>query len=141
MILQFSAYAQTLSMENVTLNLQGLLQTHLKGQNKLVIQNIYAQTGNKPLWIGSHNTKKMSQLIQALKDPLFNYKNKQFDQKAIKKLLYSLDNNTVSAKKQAAVYARLDLLLSNSMVRLVQDWISCLATLWCVWYVSSFKET
>ena len=107
-------------MENVTVNLQNLLQTHLKGQNKPVIQNIYAKTGNKPLWIGSQNRQKMSQLIQALKDPLFNYKNKQFDQKSIKKLLYGLDNNSVSAKKQAAVYARLDLLLTNSMVRLVR---------------------
>jgi len=119
-IFQFSVYAQTLSMENVTVNLQNLLQTHLKGQNKPVIQNIYAKTGNKPLWIGSQNRQKMSQLIQALKDPLFNYKNKQFDQKSIKKLLYGLDNNSVSAKKQAAVYARLDLLLTNSMVRLVR---------------------
>ena len=118
--IHFSAYAQALSMENVTIDLQSLLQTHLKGQNKPIIQNLYAQTGNKPLWVGTHNTKKMSQLIQALKDPLFNYKNRQFDQKAIKKLLYNLDNNTVSAKKQTAVYARLDLLLTNSMVRLVR---------------------
>ena len=118
--IQFSAYAQPLGMEDIAINLQGLLQTHLKGQNKTIVQNIYNQTGNKPLWIGSQNTKKMSQLIQALKDPLFNYKNKQFDQKGIKKLLYSLDNNSVSAKKQAAVYARLDLMLTNSMVRLVR---------------------
>ena len=119
-ILHFSAYAQALSMENITGDLQGLLQTHLKGQNKAIIQKIYAQTGNKPLWIGSQNRKKMSQLIQALKDPLFNYKNRQFDQKAIKKLLYNLDNNSVSSGKQAAVYARLDLALTNSMVRLVR---------------------
>ena len=118
--IQFSAYAQTLSMEDISINLQSLLQTHLKGQNKPIIQNIYAQTGNKPLWIGEYNTKKMSQLIQSLKDPLFNYKNKPFDQRAIKKLLYNLDNNSVSKKKQAAVYARLDLLLTNSMVRLVR---------------------
>jgi len=107
-------------MENITVNLQGLLQTHLKGQNKAIVQNIYTNTGNKPLWIGSQNRKKMSQLIQALKDPLFNYKNRQFDQRSIKKLLYSLDNNSISAKKQDAVYARLDLLLTNSMVRLVR---------------------
>jgi len=119
-ILHFSAYAQALSIENITGDLQGLLQTHLKGQNKAIIQKIYAQTGNKPLWIGSQNRKKMSQLIQALKDPLFNYKNRQFDQKAIKKLLYNLDNNSVSSGKQAAVYARLDLALTNSMVRLVR---------------------
>ena len=120
MIIQFSAHAQTLSMENISGNLQSLLQTHLKGQNKAIVQNIYAQTGNKPLWIGTQNRKKMSQLIQALKDPLFNYKNKQFDQKAIKKLLYNLDNNTFSTSKKSAVYARLDLLLTNSMVRLVR---------------------
>ena len=119
-ILHFSTYAQALSMENITVNLQGLLQTHLKGQNKAIVQNIYTNTGNKPLWIGSQNRKKMSQLIQALKDPLFNYKNRQFDQRSIKKLLYSLDNNSISAKKQDAVYARLDLLLTNSMVRLVR---------------------
>ena len=120
MTLQFSASAQTLNMENISGNLQNLLQTHLKGQNKTIVQNIYARTGNKPLWTGTQNTKKMSQLIQALKDPLFNYKNKQFDQKAIKKLLYNLDNNSVSSGKQAAVYARLDLVLTNSMVRLVR---------------------
>jgi murein L,D-transpeptidase YcbB/YkuD len=107
-------------MENITINLQSLLETHLKGKNKDIVKNIYIQTGNKPLWIGTHNTKKMSQLIQALKDPLFNYKNKAFDQKAIKKLLYYLDNNSISTKKQSAVYARLDLLLTNSMVRLVR---------------------
>jgi murein L,D-transpeptidase YcbB/YkuD len=107
-------------METVSSNIESLLQTHLKGKNKPILQNIYTKTHNKPLWVGSQNTKKMSQLIQALNDPLFNYKNKQFDQKAIKKLLYSLDNNRVSVAKQTAVYARLDLLLSNSMVRLVR---------------------
>ncbi len=74
----------------------------------------------KPLWIGKQNEKKMSQLIQALNDPLFNYKNKSFDQKSIKRLYFLLDNNEISAAKQAAVYARLDLVLSNSMVRLVR---------------------
>jgi len=107
-------------MENISQNLQNLLQTHLKGKNKPIIENIYAQSDNKPLWIGVKKKKKMSQLIQALKDPLYNYKNKPFDQKAIKKLLYLLDNNTISTQKQTAVYARLDLLLTNSMVRLVR---------------------
>ena len=120
MTLQLSLYAQTLNMQNITTNLHGLMQTHLKGQNKPIVQNIYNQTGNKPLWVGSQNSKKMSQLIQALNNPLFNYKNKPFDQKSIKKLLFNLDNNSVSVKKQAAIYARLDLLLSNSMVRLVR---------------------
>jgi murein L,D-transpeptidase YcbB/YkuD len=119
-IIQLSAYAQTLSIENISNNIQNTLHTHLKGQNKTIVENLYAQTGNRPLWIGTQNEKKLSQLIQALKDPLFNYKNKPFDQKAIKRLFFLLDNGEISQNKKAAVYARLDLMLTNSMVRLVR---------------------
>lgn len=62
----------------------------------------------------------MSQLIQALNDPLFNYKNKSFDQASIKRLYYQLDNDVFNEAKQVAAYARLDLLLTSSMVRLVR---------------------
>jgi murein L,D-transpeptidase YcbB/YkuD len=107
-------------MESITQNLQHAIETKLKGKNGNIVKEIYTKTGNRPLWIGAQNTKKMAELIQALKDPLFNYKNKPFDQKAIKKLLYYLDNNTIPLSKRAAVYARLDLLLTNSYVRLVR---------------------
>lgn len=115
-----SLHAQALSIENISLNIQNSLPTHLKGKNKAIVQNLYAQTGNKPLWIGKKNRKKMGELIQALNDPLFNYKNKSFDQRSIKRLFFLLDNNEIPLNKQAAVYARLDLILSNSIVRLVR---------------------
>ena len=107
-------------METITHNLQHSIETKLKGENGKVVKEIYARTGNKPLWVGMENSEKISTLIQALKDPIFNYKNKSFDQKSIKKLLYYLDNNTIPTSKKAAVYARLDLLLTNSYVRLVR---------------------
>jgi len=112
--------AKALTMENISLYIQKGLQTRIKGENKAIIQNIYAKIGNKPLWIGSKNAKKTAELIQALNDPLFNYKDKSFDQASISHLYYMLDNNTLSASKKAAVYARLDLILSSSMVRLVR---------------------
>ena len=119
LFLQLNLYAQSLSIETISSNIQNSLHTHLKGQNKAIVQNLYARTGSRPLWIGIQNKKKMSQLIQALNDPLFNYKNKSFDQRSIKRLFFLLDNSDVSTGKQAAVYARLDLMLSNSFVRLV----------------------
>ena len=112
--------AQALSIENISNNIQSSLPIHIKGQNKDIIQNIYAKTGYQPLWIGNKNKNKVSQLIQALNNPLFNYKNKSFDQTSIKRLFYLLDNGEVSQAKQAAAYARLDLILSSSMVRLVR---------------------
>lgn len=119
-IFQITLYAQTLSMENISQNIQRGLQTSIKGQNKSIIQNIYKQTGYQALWIGNKNAKKASHLIQALNDPLFNYKDKSFDRAAISRLYYLLDNTQPSVQKQAAIYARLDLVLTSSMVRLVR---------------------
>jgi murein L,D-transpeptidase YcbB/YkuD len=115
-----SLFAQPLSIETISANIQHDLQTKLSGQNKAIVRNLYNRTGNKPLWIGAANKQKMSQLIQALNDPLYNYKEKLFNQKAIKKLTYMLDNNQYSASKKAAVYARLDIVLSSAFVHLVR---------------------
>ncbi len=119
-LLQINLSAEALSIENISAHIQQGLQTRIKGQNKPIIQNIYANTGDKPLWIGSKNSTKTSHLIQALNDPLFNYKNKSFDQTSIKHLFYQLDNREISQSKQAAAYAKLDLVLTSSMVRLVR---------------------
>jgi len=120
LLLTFSLHAEPLNMENVGQNIQTSLPTLLKGQNREIVTNIYTQTNYIPLWVGKNNERKTSQLIQAMKDPLFNYKEKSFDQKAIAKLYYMLDNNEISGQKKTRVYARLDLLLTNSMVRLVR---------------------
>ena len=109
-----------LSMENISKNIQKGLQTSIKGQNKSIIENIYKQTGNQALWVGNKNAKRASHLIQALNDPLFNYKDKSFDRAAISRLYYLLDNTELGIQKQAAVYAKLDLVLTSSMVRLVR---------------------
>ena len=119
-LFHINLYAEALSIENISAHIQKGLQTRIKGQNKPIIQNIYAQTGDKPLWIGSQNRTKTSHLIQALNDPLFNYKNKSFDQTSIKHLFYQLDSGEISQSRQAAAYAKLDLVLTSSMVRLVR---------------------
>ena len=113
-------FAQALTIENISADIVQGLNTRIKGKNKTIIQNIYTQTGNQPLWIGKNNERKTAALIQALNDPLFNYKNKSFDQSSISRLFYMLDNGEVSTAKKATIYARLDLILTSSMVRLVR---------------------
>ena len=108
------------SLQEVSLHLKSSLDTKLKdsNKNKPIIKEIYKAFDNQPIWVS--DSTKVSTLIQALKNPMYNYKNKAFDQKSIKKLLYYLDNNTISQQKKALVYARLDLLLTNSYIRLVR---------------------
>jgi len=116
LLLYTTIYA--ISIQDVNIHLQTSLQTKLKGKNAPIIKEIYKSFDNQPIWVG--DSAKMSSLIQALKNTRYNYKNKAFDQKAIKKLLYYLDNNTISDTKKAMVYARLDLLLTNSYIRLLR---------------------
>jgi len=119
-ILTLYSSAQTLSMGSIGAEIQNAVDTHLKGPNKPLVKKLYEETGYRPLWFGNSNQAKTSELIQALHDPLFNYKNKSFDQRAIKHLFYLLDNHQVPPEKKAAVYARLDLLLTNAYYRLVR---------------------
>jgi murein L,D-transpeptidase YcbB/YkuD len=84
------------------------------------LRNIYESFGNRPLWIGKGNADKMSAMIQALENPLFNYKQKPFDRQSIKKLLYYLDNDRLPAATRAEIYARLDVMLTNSFYRLAR---------------------
>ena len=120
LVFHSALYAEVLSLETISTNIQYDLQTRLKGQNKNIVKNIYKKNSYRPVWIGPKNKTKMAALIAALKDPLFNYKNKSFDQKAIARLFFQLDNGDIPAHKKAKVYARLDLMFSNSYVRLVR---------------------
>lgn len=119
-LLTITTWSETLDLDTIKAQIQNSLQTHLRGQNKNIVQNMYVKTRYEPIWVGPENESKMSQLIAALKNPLFNYKNKPFDQKSIRKLLYKLDNAQISLHKKAAVFARLDVSLSNSFVRLIR---------------------
>jgi murein L,D-transpeptidase YcbB/YkuD len=120
LFLQINLYAQPLTIENISINIQNSLDTRLKGQNKNIVKHLYDKSDNQPIWFGKKNKEKLTQLIAAFKDPLFNYKNKAFDQKAIGRLFYRLDNGQIKSSKKSAVYARLDLMLSNSYVRLIR---------------------
>ena len=114
------ANAQTININEIAQHIQNTLYKVVKGKNRAIVESIYAQSAYKPLWTGGSSKRKTSQFIQALNDPLYNYKGKSFDQKSIKKLLFMLDNNQISNSKRAAVLARLDLIFTNSMVRLVR---------------------
>jgi len=119
-LIHTTIYAEVLNIDTISSNLQNALQTRIKGVNKNIVNHIYSQNNYQPLWVSANSETKMSQLIAALKDPLFNYKNKSFDQKAIGRLFFQLDNGEVNSDKKAAIYARLDLMLTNSFVRLVR---------------------
>ncbi|MGW8168571.1 MAG: L,D-transpeptidase family protein [Sulfurovaceae bacterium] len=101
---------------NISKEIKISIDNHLIGKDALLVQNLYVNTGHTPLWI--NNNKKMQELLSALKDPLFNYKEKDLGQREIEKLLFMIDNNEIHNKM--ALYARLDVALSSSFVRLVK---------------------
>ncbi len=86
---------------------------------KNIIRSIYAANNYAPLWTNISQRERLSQLLSALNNPTFNYKQKSFGQGSIKKLFYYLDNNQVPEKNKAAVYGRLDVALTNSFVSLI----------------------
>lgn len=113
-------YAGVISNEAISLSIQSTIDTKLKGRNRAIIQALYERNGFIPIWIGNNNKHQQSQLIKALNNPLYNYKNKPLGSKKIKHLFFLIDNNQISSQKKIEIYARLDVLLSNSFVSLVR---------------------
>jgi len=109
-----------ISNESISNAIKAAIDTKLSGRNKNIVKTLYERNGYSPIWIGEQNKHRQSELIKALNNPLYNYKNKPMGSKSIKKLFFLLDNNEISSSKKVAVYARLDILLSNSFVSLVR---------------------
>ena len=117
---QFPLFGKSFYIDTISSNIQKSLPLTIKTKNRTIVQNLYQSNQYQPLWVGKKNRLKMSQLIQALNDPLFNYKHKSFDQNSIKQLFFILDNNQLSSTQQTSIYARLDLILSHSLIRLIR---------------------
>lgn len=113
-------YATPLTIKNLQTEINNSLNYNLQSKNQQLVRQMYAYTQNNPIWVINQNDKKSSALLSALKNPLFNYKNKSFDRKTIKSLFYLLDNNQITQQEQVVLLARLDVTLSNAFVGLVQ---------------------
>lgn len=112
-------FADQTQQIDITFEIKNSLSNHLVGKNNKIIQNMYATANYQPLWVGYENRKKMYDLLSALQDPMYNYKEKDFGRNKIEKLSYMIDNHQIDESKMAAAYARLDVMASTSFVALV----------------------
>ncbi len=117
LFLIFSNYF--LNAESINNDLiKSTLSNSLRSNESALVQNLYENTGYYPLWTGEQNQQKTNELLSALKNPLFNYKEKDFGQKEIEKLFFMIDNDKNANKEQ--LLAKLDVALSNSFIKLVK---------------------
>jgi len=119
LLFHLNSYAEVITIDNIRSQISNTLHNHLRGKNQNIVRAMYAQIGNSPIWINNTDNTKSSRLINALKNPLFNYKNKGFNQREIAKLFYELDTAQIDTSRKAAIYARLDVILTNAFVRLI----------------------
>ena len=112
--------AENISPDLISQSIRNAVDTKLSGPNRAIVKRLYEKNGYRPFWIGKSNAHRQAELIKALNSSLYNYKNKPLGRKKIKHLFFLLDNNEIPTSRRGEVYARLDLLLSNSYVALVR---------------------
>ena len=94
-------------------------QPSLLSQNRSernVIRQLYQKNHNRPLWIGHANN--LNGLREALQNPYFNYKYKDFHQSQIEQHTYLLSNN-MNLNQNSDSLATLDILLTRAYIKLV----------------------
>ena len=81
------------------------------------IQELYSKNFYKPLWIG--HAQNLNTLKEALQNPYYNYKGKDFHQSEIEQYLYLLSNN-MNLNQHSEELSRLDILLTRAYVELTK---------------------
>ena len=100
---------------NSTLPIQSSINTYAASGFRATINTLYKANNYAPLWVGDHNSKQFAQLLDALGDPLFNYKFKTFNQEKIIDLSFAIDSGSASQKQ----LTKLDILITESYLRLI----------------------
>lgn len=104
---------------DISTNIKSELSSHLKGRFKDSVKSIYENNEYRALWVGDRNTQKFSTLLDALGDPLFNYKYKNFNQDKIIDISYNINAGAYNNSQMLNAMATLDILLTESYIELI----------------------
>jgi murein L,D-transpeptidase YcbB/YkuD len=91
------------------------LSPYVKEQQ--ILRDLYKRNNYTPLWIG--HARNLQVLQEALQNPYFNYKYKDFFQSQIEQYTYLLSNN-MNLNENSEALSKLDILLTKAYLALVQ---------------------
>ncbi len=113
-------YGEQTEQLDISSEIKNSLANHLHSKDSVIIEKLYENSGYRPLWVGSQNRRKMYDLLSALKDPMYNYKEKDFGRKEIEQLSYMIDSHNINESQISSAYGRLDVAASYSFIALVK---------------------
>ena len=96
-------------------DIKNSIPIYIKAGSRGTVDTLYRANSYQPLWTGRNNAKQFAQVIEALGNPLFNYKYKQFNQDKIIDLAFNIDNGTYTKNE----LVKLDILLTKSYLNLI----------------------
>ena len=103
-----------LSAESLS-DIKNSIPSYIKAGSRVTVDALYRANDYQPLWIGQNNAIQFAQLIEALGNPLFNYKYKQFNQDKIIDLAFDVESGTASQES----LVKLDILATESYLKLI----------------------
>jgi len=112
------------------LNIKDQINTYTNTAFRTAVDALYKANGYQALWTGAEHTKRFAQVLDALGDPLFNYKFKQFNQDKIIDISFNIDNGSYTQAQLPLQQKKLDILITESYLKLIYfirvgdvDWV------------------
>jgi len=100
---------------NTVLPIKSSISQYATAGSRATIDALYKVNDYAPLWVGQNNSRQFAQLLDALGDPLFNYKFRSFHQDRIIDLSFDIDSGTVAQSE----LTKLDILITESYLQLI----------------------
>lgn len=112
--------AEQFNSANVFKHIQKSIDNSIESDISSLVKDIYLKNDNYPLWmIGKDNKAKIKPLLTSLKNPLFNYKDKDFGQNEARNLISKIHYFEIPTEDLPSAYGRIDYLLTFSFVSMV----------------------
>jgi len=107
------------SQEDISKEIVNTINNKLSSYFKSSISNLYQCNNNRPFWVGEENSNRFFLLLGALDNPLYNYKNKNFNRNEIKELSFRIDSGSIPQSMIPVAKARLDVMMSDALMQLL----------------------
>jgi len=112
--------ANIISSEEIAKKISASIHQKSDSRFHAAISELYRLNSNQPFWIGTKNAKQFNEILNAIRNPLNNYKNKNFNHSRIASLVFGLDKGTFPDEKRVSALAEIDVTLTDSFLQLLE---------------------
>lgn len=109
-----------ISKEEISSAIGSSINNHANSTYFKVIDTLYQMNEHQPFWIGTARAQQFTAMLDILQNPLYNYKNKNFNHDEIVSAAFELDSGNLVQNERIKTLADIDVMMTEGFLKLLR---------------------